>query len=372
MNRIITLIVLFALILSVSHAESLKRIAIIDRNKLRQSEFYDQFSFDQMSRAEILAFSQVILDSEKYSLKELVDLLGLDIQQIDMISIDIVRQQFWNKLLKNYQESLKSCGIDCQPVNTIDQLQTLTRKTPVDPERRQFYRNYFNEQFRLAAIFPWVSSEIRLFSSDEINGSELQDGEFIFSFNDGPSKYSGSTDKLLPILKQYKLHSLFFLLGEKTQQRLQRQSPKKLAKLYDGQCISSHGWLHKSHVTWREWQESVISTHNLLATVFGSHYKPAFRPPFGMRKAEDSVFFRQNKLPIVLWNIDSKDQNNKITTKQVGDRVITLMLLWRKGIILFHDVNDKAKTLIPFIYNKIDKTNNTWLDCRQMDMNIKE
>lgn len=372
MNRLITLIVLFILVLSNSYAAGPERIAIIDRSKLRQGEFYDQVSFDQMSRAEILAFSQVILDSEKYSLKELVDLLGLNLQQIDMISIDIVRQQFWNKLLKNYQESLKSCGVDCQPVNTIAQLQTLTRKTPVDPERRQFYRNYFNEQFRLAAIFPRISSEIRLFSSTEINGSELQDGQFIFSFNDGPSQYHGSTDKLLPVLKQYKLHSLFFLLGEKTQQRLQRQSSINLAKLYDGQCISSHGWLHKSHATWREWQESVSSTHDLLATVFGSHYIPAFRPPLGMRKADDSDFFRQNKLTVVLWNIDSKDQDNKITTKQVNDRVITLMLLWRKGIILFHDDQDKAKSVIPLIYNKINKTDINWLDCRQMDINIKE
>lgn len=372
MNRVITLIVLFTLILSVSYAADPERIAIIDRSKLRQGEFYDQFSYDQMSRAEILAFSQVMLDTEKYSLKELVDLLDLNLQQIDMISIDIVRQQFWNKLLENYQESLKSCGVDCQPVNTIAQLQTLTRKTPVDPERRQFYRNYFYEQFRLAAIFPRVSSEIRLFSATEINGFELQDGQFILSFNDGPGQLNGSTDKLLSTLKQYELHSLFFLLGEKTQQRLQHQSSKSLAKLYDGQCVSSHGWQHISHVTWREWQESVISTHDLLATIFGSHYIPAFRPPFGMRKADDSDFFRENKLSIVLWNIDSQDQNNQITKKQVGDRVITLMLLWRKGIILFHDVNDKARSLIPLIYKKIDKTEVKWLDCHQMNINSKE
>ncbi len=369
MNRILTFIVLFILLISMSYASEPKRIAIIDRSKLRQSEFNNQVSFDEMSRAEILAFSHSLLESENYTLKQLVDLLDLKLEQINMVSIDIVRQSFWRKLLDNYQQALKSCGIDCQPMKSVEQLKKLTKKTAIDPERRQFYHNYLYEQLRLAAIFPRITSEIRLFSSIEKNGSEFQDGQFIFSFDDGPSPLEGSTDQLLHTIKKYNLHSLFFLLGEKTQQRLRYQRVSDLVKLYKDQCVSSHGWLHKSHTAWNEWQESITRTHNFLATVFGPHYFPAFRPPYGMRKANSSDFFKQNKLSVILWNIDSQDWNTKITTKQVADRVLTLMLLWRKGIILFHDIHDKAKFVVPFIYKKVNNTDISWLDCRQMEQN---
>lgn len=40
---------------------------------------------------------------------------------------------------------------------------------------------------------------------------------------------------------------------------------------------------------------------------------------------------------IVLWNIDSQDMSPGLSIQQVADRVTTLMLLWRKGIIRWHD-----------------------------------
>ena len=60
--------------------------------------------------------------------------------------------------------------------------------------------------------------------------------------------------------------------------------------------------------------------------------------------------------------MDSQDWNKDITARQVADRQITLMLLWRKGILLFHDVHYKAQTAVPIIKEYFKKANINWVD----------
>jgi hypothetical protein len=38
------------------------------------------------------------------------------------------------------------------------------------------------------------------------------------------------------------------------------------------------------------------------------------------------------------------------------------MLLWRKGILLFHDVHSKAQTAVPIIKEYFKKANINWVD----------
>jgi len=66
----------------------------------------------------------------------------------------------------------------------------------------------------------------------------------------------------------------------------------------------------------------------------------------------------------MLWNIDSQDWSNKLSTQQVQDRVISLMLLWRRGIILYHDIHPRAVQNLDGLNQVIANTNNRWVDCR--------
>ena len=68
----------------------------------------------------------------------------------------------------------------------------------------------------------------------------------------------------------------------------------------------------------------------------------------------------------MLWNIDSQDWSSKINASEVSDRVITLMLLWRKGIILFHDIHPKAKEALPVITKTLNKSGLQFIDARKL------
>jgi len=69
----------------------------------------------------------------------------------------------------------------------------------------------------------------------------------------------------------------------------------------------------------------------------------------------------------MLWNIDSQDWNRKLTNQQVADRVTTLMLLWRRGIILYHDIHKPALHNLPILQKLVNQSELLWLDCRQFD-----
>ena len=71
-----------------------------------------------------------------------------------------------------------------------------------------------------------------------------------------------------------------------------------------------------------------------------------------------------NGLTVVLWNIDSQDWNAKISAQQSANRVMSLMLLWRRGLILFHDIHPKAQLAVPWLLEKTRASGITWDDCR--------
>jgi hypothetical protein len=47
----------------------------------------------------------------------------------------------------------------------------------------------------------------------------------------------------------------------------------------------------------------------------------------------------------------------------VSGRVLTLMLLWRHGVVLFHDVHPAARKALPAL---LDVGGVTWLDCHEL------
>ena len=47
-----------------------------------------------------------------------------------------------------------------------------------------------------------------------------------------------------------------------------------------------------------------------------------------------------------------------------GVFVLTLMLLWRKGIILLHDTQPKAANALPGLFRSLQTSPVRWVDCR--------
>ena len=332
-------------------------------------------AFDRASRAEMLVFAALLSDTAKQEPAQLQ--AAFRIKQVNQASVERVTKDLANRIMTNWALASTSCGKSksepfCPAVHDFRELAAagMAMEGSLPPEYRrwhvnakQFHQKYVNEQLRLAALFPAVTSEIDVFSTVERSGVELPDRHFLLTFDDGPTDKGGTTDKLLGILNQNDLHASFYMLGERLEARLKQSDAVSLAAGFRGQCVAMHGWKHESHAKIDNWQQSVLSTRDLLQATFPQQYVPWFRPPYGQRKPDSGEFFQKNGLGVALWNIDSQDWNSHVSGMDAAQRVYTLLLLWRHGVVLFHDVHDKALTAVPWLIEHGKGVGLTWQDC---------
>ncbi|MBX8588272.1 polysaccharide deacetylase family protein [Pseudomonas cichorii] len=338
--------------------------------------------FDVASRAEILAFAHALSVSETLGEEGLKQRLGL--RYINVPSLNVVRHRLWLRLLENYQAAQKSCEEDanfCVLVEDMEQLRQRAEEYQVSPDSfytawarpsAVFHERYLNELLYMAALFPQTSSEIERYNSDEMSGDEMPDRTFVLNFDSGPSPADGNTDWLADFMRQQKMTATFFVLGKNLQARLESSSAASLQALYRQQCVGIQGWEYRSHSNWVDWQDSVQRSAALVQQVLPDNFVPLFRPPYGHRRADSGEYFRSQHLRVSLWNIDSQDAMGRLSAQQVGDRVLTLMLLWRKGTVVFHDMGNKAQSALPLLLANTAQSELIWDDCRNFSETQEE
>jgi peptidoglycan/xylan/chitin deacetylase (PgdA/CDA1 family) len=358
-----------------AHAAGPAVVAKVDR-QLWQESINSVDGFDKASRAAILTYIVTLDDMQKLSDTNMK--AAFKIKTINHASVT----KWFNKelalILLNYQNAAKSCtAADWTCVNNVTStadLLTLAAawqaKIPATlsawhNNMEQFSRAYAAEQLRLAALFPTISSEIDTFNANEWNGDAFADRQFLLTFDDGPTQAHGNTDDTLAMLAAHQKSAVFFVLGENLQNRLHKTDAKTLAALYKNQCVAIHGWEHQSHAKWANWQESIKRTQTLITTALADNFSPFFRPPYGQRKADSGAFFQQQGLQVVLWNLDSQDWNNKVNSNDILNRMLTLMLIKRHGVLLFHDVHTKAKAALPVLFKELGNAVE-WRDCHRL------
>jgi len=334
--------------------------------------------FDVASRAEILAFAQALEASEALDESALAARLGL--KQINLASINQVRLRLWQQLWRNYDLAQQSCEQDASFCYAIDGQAELRRQAAkfevasdsfyaswAEPSG-EFHQRYLNELLRKAALFPQTASEIERYSDSERNGDELNDRLFMLTFDSGPGPVGG-TDSLTDYLRRQKLGATFFVLGNSLQMRRDKTSLADLRALYKGQCVGIQGWQYRSHGQWQDWQQSVLRSQARVQADLPDQYVPLFRPPYGQRRADSGGFFASQGLHVLLWNIDAQDQG-ALSAEQSAQRVLTLMLLWRRGVIQFHDVQPKAQDAVAWLLKQTAQSGIGWEDCRHYAGNI--
>ncbi|MDD1608836.1 MAG: polysaccharide deacetylase family protein [Methylococcaceae bacterium] len=332
--------------------------------------------FDKASRATLLVYIVTLNDMQKLSDTDMKAVFK--IKTVNRASVT----KWFNKELAltilNYQNALKSCTeTDWTCIGTINSTTDMINKTASWQAKipatlsawhdniDHFSRAYVAEQLRLAALFPKVSSEIDFFNDNEWNGDNFADRQFLLTFDDGPTKPYGDTDDTLALLAANQKSAVFFVLGENLQNRLHKTDTKTLAALYKNQCVAIHGWEHQSHAKWASWQESIKRTQTLITTTLADNFSHFFRPPYGQRKADSGGFFQQQGLQVTLWNLDSQDWNNQVNSDDILNRMLTLMLIKRHGVLLFHDVHPKAKAALPVLFNELGNAVE-WQDCYRL------
>lgn len=358
-----------------SHAAGPVSVAIGDRGTWPISIDSTE-NFDLASRAELLAFGKALADSERLSDAELQS--RLKVKSFDRASVDRIRGRYWKRLTGNYLNASANCTPSapfCVKVHGEADFMNAAKAfaVPADSpyrawssQARTFHNTYLDELLRLAALFPKVSSEIDTYSSREIDGNEFADRAFLLTFDDGPTTAGGTTDALLRTLRDARLNGVFFTLGTRLQARLQQAGASSMAYAYRGMCVGAHGWEHRSHATWPSWEESVARSIGLAQANLPDSFVPLFRPPYGQRRADSGDFFASQGLRVALWNIDSQDWNEKVSADELKQRVLTLMLLWRRGIILFHDIHPKAQVAVPWLHDRLTASGVQWMDCKRL------
>ena len=327
--------------------------------------------FDKASRAAILVYASALGALGKLSDDDM--LAAFKIKSINRASVDKWLKKERALAASNYQLASAACvpgdwtcmapGLDFTAAATTWANQLPPQQLAWRDNMAAFANAYVGEQLRLAALFPKVTSEIDTFNDREWNGDTLPDTVFQLTFDDGPTAPGGTTDDTLRMLNAAHRHAIFFMLGGNLQARVNKTDAATIAQQYAGQCVASHGWEHQSHQKWDQWQDSVKRTHALLNATFPRDaVMPYFRPPYGQRRADSGPFFQEQGLQIALWDLDSQDWNAHVTPADVIDRMTTLTLVKRHGIMLFHDVHPKAKVALPVMFEKLGNAVQ-WRDC---------
>lgn len=329
--------------------------------------------FDRASRAAIL-FYALELNEQKTA----------ENKTFNRASVNKWLAKELNLALQNYQSAAKTCQSNdwtcIGAANNSDEfiakaggLQIPAALAAWQENIANFIGIYVAEQIHLAELFPRTSSEIDFFSDAEWNGDKISDRKFFLTFDDGPTASGGTTDKVLKMLAAEKKSAVFFVLGQKFADRKKANGAAAVTQAYQGQCVGAHGWEHISHeknsryAFDNKWQTSVTDTIALLKTSFDgtSIFLPLFRPPYGQRKADSGAFFQKENLQVALWNLDSQDWNTRIEAEDIINRMEILMLVKRRGVLLFHDIHPKAEKAVPVIIEEFGSAVE-WGDCHRI------
>ncbi|WP_095055621.1 polysaccharide deacetylase family protein [Pseudomonas sp. Irchel s3b2] len=330
--------------------------------------------FDVASRAEILMFARVLLASESLDEASLAQRLGL--RTLNLESVNQLRQRMWQRLLTNYNFAQQSCDQDASFCFLVEDMATLREQAAkfqvsddsyyikwAEPSRL-FHTQYLDEQLRKAALFPQTSSEVDRFGDYERNGDAMNDRLFLLTFGSAANATPDNTAWVTEYLRKSNMSATFFVLGKDIQTRLAERSVASLQGTYSQQCVGVQGWEFRSHSHWQDWQDSVRRSIDLVKGKLPENYVPLFRPPDGQRRSDAEGFFNSQGLQVALWDIDAQDGAGKLKGSQSAQRVLTLMLLWRHGVINFNVKQDALKTAMPWLITQTAPSGIGWEDCQ--------
>lgn len=195
-------------------------------------------------------------------------------------------------------------------------------------------------------------------SEREIFGRDLPPKTIALTFDDGPHKEY--TDEIVAILKRYDVPGAFFEVGRNLG-KLDADGGAQLAPLAkvsralmeQGYTVGNHSLTHAqlSKTSGEALRSQVLDTDALLRAVDDKR-APLFRFPYGARNAEGLQVLKDAGLKSIMWNIDSMDWADPVPDSIV-QRVLGQVAQQQRGIILFHDIHDRAVKALPQILDRL-------------------
>ena len=195
-------------------------------------------------------------------------------------------------------------------------------------------------------------------SDREIFGRDLPAKTVVLTFDDGPHK--AYTDEVVAILQRYDVPGVFFEVGRNLG-KVDADGKVKLGPMAgisrnlmeQGYAVGNHSLTHAqlSRTTGDALREQVLATDTLLRDV-DARRAPLFRFPYGARNAEGLQLLNEAGLKSIMWNIDSMDWADPVP-ESIVQRVVDQVQKEQRGIILFHDIHDRAVKALPQILDRL-------------------
>lgn len=194
----------------------------------------------------------------------------------------------------------------------------------------------------------------------ELFGTELPPKTLLLTFDDGP--HPRYTDRILEILKKYNLQAVFFqvgrnlgtIAGDKTI-KLTPTAAVDSRILAAGSSLGNHSYTHPllTKLDAAGYTREIDSANVLLKYILQSD-PVLFRPPYGARNDAILQVVQADKLKSMIWNIDSMDWADPVPNS-VAQRVLKEIDHEGRGIILFHDIHQRAMEVLPQLIETLQK-----------------
>ncbi|WMJ71082.1 polysaccharide deacetylase family protein [Stenotrophomonas sp. 24(2023)] len=195
-------------------------------------------------------------------------------------------------------------------------------------------------------------------SDREVFGRDLPAKTVVLTFDDGPHK--AYTDEVVAILQRYDVPGVFFEVGRNlgsigADGKATLGPMAKISRnlMEQGYAVGNHSLTHAqlSRTTGDALRQQVLDTDTLLKDV-DSKRAPLFRFPYGARNAEGLQLLNEAGLKSIMWNIDSMDWADPVP-ESIVQRVLDQVNKEQRGIILFHDIHDRAVKALPQILDRL-------------------
>jgi peptidoglycan-N-acetylglucosamine deacetylase len=154
------------------------------------------------------------------------------------------------------------------------------------------------------------------------------------SFDDGPDPEV--TPAVLDALARNDARATFFAIG----QSLDAHPQLARRLIAEGHELGNHSWRHsrwESFLGVRKQAQEIERGERAIAAMTGSHVRPLYRPPFGIKSPPFVLAASERQLTMVAWSLHSRD-TSAADPQCIAERVLKRI---RPGdIVLMHDGHD--------------------------------
>jgi chitooligosaccharide deacetylase len=194
--------------------------------------------------------------------------------------------------------------------------------------------------------------------------------EVLFTFDDGPNP--ATTPQVLDILKQHRIKAIFFLVGERMENKA---APKIIERiLREGHVIANHTMRHKDLCRTKTEEAAVADIDDGKAAIekVARIELAWFRTPFGVRCDRLDKLLAERKLAHFHWDLDPQEWKAKKNNLEKTVKYVTTELSRAGGraVLLMHDIKQVTVEALPQILAWIDEENRRREKSRKMKIRV--